>query len=983
MEFVARRGRYAAAAVTFMVLLGSGETSAAGTRSHTRVTASATLGTARVIVIRGAVRPPRTSSGRILLYRHKHGRWVKATHSVRIRHRGRFTVRFRPKASAARVTLRVAYVAGGRRIARSRNLTLRIARNGSSVFSVPRTTRLYGRTSVARVRPASAGDDAVLTLSRGARRPIVGGHVAVAPVSGLPDGIFAKVVSASHVGGRWRLVLRRAPMDQVLANVSVNIDRDVVPRVVAADGRAVPDAARAHVGRASAAGLPFTCEESGGLPRRPEQVWDTGLPLPISIDLERTHIIHRFDQGGVFRKPYLLLQLSGDAVAKVGFEAKTGFKCRLSDRFRVNHRIQIPVAVVAGVPVTAYLEPTLEFGVSASGKVAFEQRHYFAITLEKDGFAPLKYNRASSTGATELHLDSELNAELFAGGDLSLMVGGGVKAASVGAGLYGAFGPDYKLTIGTEKAGCITSKVRLKAELGVRLQVFVKRWSLELASLSSPEANAGGPWCPGADDGGGEDGGGDDGGSNPPPDPGDGRGDVKLVVADGDPYGLGPVMWSPDGSKLLFGGHTFDPNTQSQTNRFPFELFVADLSSGGVALLTAAPPGEPLPLVAYSNAPWSPDGSQVGLAVSTGDGGWRGYIKDLASGALTPLSASSPTCDGPLSDPVWSQDGTRYAAVLGTGSMFQGAGVCVIDRSTGDAVLISARADGQAASDAGNPVWSPDGQKVAFISEDENLVPGLGRQRSRNIFVKNLVTGSLTGIEADSRFDDVLIGPTWNADGTKLAYATSTSLVAADGNNLPDIYVGDAGSGATRLVTAASDGGTANGRSGEVGFMWSPTEPSQLAFTSNATNLLAGVASPPDPYSPANHIYVKNVATASLRGVDLANATTFGNASAAEPWWSPDGRSIAFGSNASDLMSGVTGQHIYAQQLSTGKRTLVSNLTSSQPNWQLQTSIEGSLYGWYHALGTWSPDCRRIAFFGTPTNEGSNLYVSDLGQACS
>jgi Tol biopolymer transport system component len=895
-----------------------------------------------------------------------------------LRKHGRFAVRWRPKASQSGATLRLLYIVNGRNAARSRRFSLRIARNGSAAFSVPRTTRLYGKQAVGSVADALGRNDAIVTLASGARAPVAGGHVALAPVAGLPDGMFARVVSVQRAGGRWRLVLRRAAVDQVLDNVSINVDKDVSPRVVDADGRPVPSSARA-----AAAGLPFTCEASAGVPRTPAEVWDSGLPFPIDISLERTHVINRFDAGGFLRKPYLLLQLSGDAKASVGFQAKAAFKCKLSDSFRVNHRIGIPVAVVAGVPLTAYLEPSLEFGVSESGKVAFEQRHYFAITLEKDGFKPLDLDRAYSAGPASVVFSGTLEGEVFAGGDLSLMFGGGVKAASVGAGIYGAFGPDYRLTIGTEKPGCITSTVRLKAELGVRLQLFVKRWGLELASLSSPEANVGKPWCvPGSGDDDGDDGGGG-GGTDPPPDPGNTYGSIHLVATEGDPYAFGPVMWSPDGSKLLFGAHKFDPHAQNPNNQFPFELFAADLESGAIELLTTAPAGEPLPVVASANAPWSPDGLQVGMAVSDGSGGWRGYIKDLASGAFTPLTAASPTCSGPLGDPVWSPDGTRYAAVLGTGSLFQGGGVCVVDRATGAATLVSTRADGTAASDAGNPIWSPDSHKLVFTSYDGALVPGLGRQSSRNLFVKNLTTGTLTGIEADARFEDLLMGPTFNADGTKLAYVTNTSVAATDTNNLPDVYVADTGTAVTKAITEASGGGGSNGSSGEAGFMWSPVDADQLAFVSGASDLLPGVVSPPDPYAGrANHLYVKNVRTGALRGVDLANATTFANSSAWEPWWSPDGRSLAFASAASDLMPGVAGQHIYAQRLASGRRTLVSNISSTDPNWSFQSTIDGSFHAWYGALGVWSPDCRQIAFLGAVTSVGYGLYTSDLGAPC-
>jgi hypothetical protein len=81
-------------------------------------------------------------------------------------------------------------------------------------------------------------------------------------------------------------------------------------------------------------------------------------------------------------------------------------------------------------------------------------------------------------------------------------------------------------------------------------------------------------------------------------------------------------------------------------------------------------------------------------------------------------------------------------------------------------------------------------------------------------------------------------------------------------------------------------------------------------------------------------------------------------------------------------MPGVAGQHIYAQRLASGRRTLVSNLSSTDPNWSFQSTIDGSFHAWYGTLGVWSPDCRQIAFLGAVTSVGSGLYTSDLGVPC-
>jgi hypothetical protein len=326
--------------------------------------------------------------------------------------------------------------------------------------------------------------------------------------------MFARVLAVRHEkGGRTALLLRQAAVDEVLDDVKLRVDRAVTPTVIDADGRAVSTTRRSASGQTMtvlrgqgivvggadnrAAEAAFVCKESGGLPRSASQVWSTDSPLPLELKIQSAHAVHVFDAGGVYPRhdPYLLLQFSGQAVASVGFEAKTGFKCELSPTFRRNHRLHFTVGSIGPVPVSVNLEPTLSFEVSASGKVTLSQRHYFAITFERRGFSTPSLRRAHSVDPVQVNLGAQLNASLFIGGDLSVMLGGGYKSANAQAGLFGAFGPEVSFAIDTAHPGCVTGTGKLKADFGVRLELWVKRWNLSVASLTSPEWTLGGPWC--------------------------------------------------------------------------------------------------------------------------------------------------------------------------------------------------------------------------------------------------------------------------------------------------------------------------------------------------------------------------------------------------------------------------------------------------------------------------------------------------------
>lgn len=471
----------------------------------------------------GVVKPARGLSRLAVELRYQ-SRWVPARRNVKIGRTGSFTARFRAPHGVSKVTVRVVAIArGGKQVATAAK-TLQLGSDGSAAFSVPTTTRVYPGAAVRSASVGPAGET-ILQLAPNSAKPVVGGHVALGPSAALPFGMFGTVAGVSQSLSRWRVALTSASIDQVFEDVSTHFDQDVTPRLVDAFGHPTASASRAGTIRISggasfahSASLNsvFECKSSG----KPEAA-DLGFssvgPMPISIELSDLHALDQFDLGSIFphRDPFFLMQVRGEAQATIGFEAKTSFSCTLSNSFRENHRIAIPLGAVGPVPVTMYLEPTLSFSVSESGKVSLSQHHYWAITLEQNGFAPFRANLAHSADPAKINMSAALGASLFAGGDLSVMFGAGEGDWAVQAGIYGEFGPDFEVAAGTDHPGCVTATAKLEAKLGVRLQVLAKRWSAQLASLTTHPVYLGGPWCVGGGSGGGAgSGGGSGGGGN-------------------------------------------------------------------------------------------------------------------------------------------------------------------------------------------------------------------------------------------------------------------------------------------------------------------------------------------------------------------------------------------------------------------------------------------------------------------------------------
>ncbi|HEY8189125.1 MAG TPA: hypothetical protein VIF12_00455, partial [Micavibrio sp.] len=238
----------------------------------------------------------------------------------------------------------------------------------------------------------------------------------------------------------------------------------------------------------------------------------------------------------------------------------------------------------------------------------------------------------------------------------------------------------------------------------------------------------------------------------------------------------------------------------------------------------------------------------------------------------------------------------------------------------------------QTNGDSSNISLFPDGTKMVFTSNADNLVSGDANGRD-DVFVKDLTTGAVALVSSDSaghiaNFESGTQSGTesFSPDGTKVVFSSvANNLVAGDVNGQWDVFVKNLVTGATTIQSNGAAGNPGDSFSSLASF--SPVDNDLVSFTSFSNNLI-----PEDP-SFNRDIYLKNIATGDLSLVSARPDGTTGNSFSMGGVFSPDGTRIAFSSQSSDLVDGAGfNAHILMRNLTTGVTSLVSSAADGTPS---------------------------------------------------
>ncbi|MFO1049929.1 MAG: hypothetical protein U1E52_18765 [Geminicoccaceae bacterium] len=300
--------------------------------------------------------------------------------------------------------------------------------------------------------------------------------------------------------------------------------------------------------------------------------------------------------------------------------------------------------------------------------------------------------------------------------------------------------------------------------------------------------------------------------------------------------------------------------------------------------------------------------SVAGNLVAGDTDGWDVFVRDrktrttyLVSQGLGGVPGDDQSFGGSL-----SADG-RFVAfaslasnlVLNDGNGY--ADMFVRDRKTQTTRLVSVGRGGAQGNDESlGGVISANGRFIAFNSSASNLVPH-DTNHWEDVFVRDLGRGTTERISVSSagaQGNSISDIPAISADGRFVAFSSlASNLVPGDTNGVSDVFVRDRQTGKTRRVSVGQGGKQGNRFSNAPAIS---ANGRYVVFTSSADNLVPGDT------NGAGDVFVHDLRSGATRRVSRASGGRQGNASSFDGAISPDGRYVAFTSEASNLVPNDT-----------------------------------------------------------------------------
>ncbi|MFI0486162.1 TolB family protein [Actinomadura sp. 9N215] len=288
------------------------------------------------------------------------------------------------------------------------------------------------------------------------------------------------------------------------------------------------------------------------------------------------------------------------------------------------------------------------------------------------------------------------------------------------------------------------------------------------------------------------------------------------------------------------------------------------------------------------------------LVAGDANGTFDVFLKDRRTGVTTNLHVDSEEDQGNSAafSPSVSPDGRYVAFSSSSVNLAPGAdngffNAFLRDVAAGTTEVVSLSTAGEPAwGSSSEPSVSADGRYVAFTSEAANLVPG-DTNETYDVFVRDRTANATTRVSLTVSGGQFTLGsgaPSISADGRHVAFGAGSE------EGITNVYRRDLRRGATRQVSANAQGIPGNGDSA-----WPSISANGrfVAYESRATNLTPG-----EDTNETIDVFVTDLRTRATTRVTVTSTGEQGNGRSEVLGISGDGRTVLFGSAASNLVPG-------------------------------------------------------------------------------